>query len=175
MNVNSDIIPVSRPSHKLVLPFVKSIQQYKTHLKHFNTDLIFTYKNKFKNQLVHNKPPASIKRGVYSIPCNDCNKSYIGETGRDLKIRIKEHKKDVLEMKQTSDIAQYVCKMDHWFNFNKANIIFESSNQNIRRIVESAVISLKSKKDLTINQNMGFSPRNDILSHYITHLIRDFG
>ena len=93
VNVNSDIIPVSRPSHKLVLPFVKSIQQYKTHLKHFNTDLIFTYKNKLKTQLSHNKPPSLIKSGVYSIPCNDCNKSYIGETGRDLKIRIKEHKK----------------------------------------------------------------------------------
>ena len=66
LNVNSDIIPVSRPSHKLVLPFVKSIQQYKTHLKHFNTDLIFTHKNKLKTQLSHNKPPSLIESGVYS-------------------------------------------------------------------------------------------------------------
>ena len=151
------------------------IQQYKTHLKHFNTDLIFAYKNKFKTQLSHNKPPSLIKSGVYSIHCNDCNKSYIGEIGRDLKIRIKEHKKDISEMKQTSGIAQHERENDHRFNFNEANIIFESSNQNIRRIVESAVISLKSRKDLSVNQNMGFSPQNDLLSYYIAHLIRDFG
>ena len=78
-------------------------------------------------------------------------------------------------MKQTSGIAQHVRENDHRFNFNEANIIFESSNQNIRRIVESAVISLKSRKDLSVNQNMGFSPQNDLLSYYIAHLIRDFG
>lgn len=31
---------------------------------------------------------------IYQIPCNDCNVTYIGQTGRNLKIRIAEHKTD---------------------------------------------------------------------------------
>ncbi|XP_033099241.1 uncharacterized protein LOC117102900 [Anneissia japonica] len=37
-----------------------------------------------------NKPPAQSQPGVYRIPC-ECGKVYIGETGRDLRTRLKEH------------------------------------------------------------------------------------
>ncbi|XP_033096964.1 uncharacterized protein LOC117101183 [Anneissia japonica] len=36
------------------------------------------------------KPPANSQPGVYRIPC-ECGKVYIGETGRDLRTRLKEH------------------------------------------------------------------------------------
>ena len=31
---------------------------------------------------------------VYRIPCKSCDKSYVGETGRSLELRIKEHRKE---------------------------------------------------------------------------------
>ena len=34
---------------------------------------------------------------VYQIPCRGCQKSYVGETGRGLKTRLAEHKRDVRE------------------------------------------------------------------------------
>ena len=35
--------------------------------------------------------PKIEKSGVYSLPCNDCNAVYIGETGRQFQIRVHEH------------------------------------------------------------------------------------
>ena len=32
---------------------------------------------------------------IYSIPCNGCNREYIGETSRGLGKRIAEHKNDI--------------------------------------------------------------------------------
>jgi len=40
------------------------------------------------------KIPGMQTPGVYEIPCS-CGKSYIGQTGRAIEIRIKEHEKDV--------------------------------------------------------------------------------
>ena len=31
---------------------------------------------------------------MYDVPCKGCDKSYIGETGRQFEIRMKEHQKD---------------------------------------------------------------------------------
>ena len=35
---------------------------------------------------------------VYSIPCKDCPKQYIGETGRKYSVREKEHQKDTAQL-----------------------------------------------------------------------------
>ena len=32
---------------------------------------------------------------VYKIPCKNCERVYVGETGRPLGVRIKEHRKEV--------------------------------------------------------------------------------
>ena len=34
---------------------------------------------------------------VYKIPCKNCNKTYIGETGRAFSIRLQEHRQEVTQ------------------------------------------------------------------------------
>jgi len=52
------------------------------------------------------KPDKESTTGVvYKIKCNDCNKIYIGQTNRALKIRIKEHKRAVSRDDKTSLVA----------------------------------------------------------------------
>ena len=42
---------------------------------------------------VKNPRPQLLKKGVvYEVPCMDCSRSYIGETGRTLQKRLVEHK-----------------------------------------------------------------------------------
>ena len=48
--------------------------------------------------LVHPKDkvdPADKTDCIYEIPCKNCNYTYIGETGRKFRTRLKEHKKEV--------------------------------------------------------------------------------
>ena len=45
---------------------------------------------------------------IYSIPCNDCNQEYIGQTKRQFGTRLKEHQKAVsLSKKDNSALSEH--------------------------------------------------------------------
>ena len=162
-------------NHKFVVPYVPNLETFKPHLRKFNTDLTFRHCNKLSNQVICNKPKALFKTGVYTVPCKGCPQVYIGETGRKLETRITEHKRDIRKMKAESGIANHVMKFDHKFDFKNAHIVFDSNNLSVRHVVESALICHYTKRGLSINLNNGFSPQNQLLSHYIKSLVHDKG
>ena len=49
------------------------------------------------HKLVHSSPQRNIFLGasVYGIPCKNCKLKFIGETSRNLHVRLKEHKRDI--------------------------------------------------------------------------------
>jgi len=50
------------------------------------------------NVLVHPKDKQEIEdltECVYKVPCADCDKTYIGETGRKFAVRLQEHRTEV--------------------------------------------------------------------------------
>ncbi len=54
------------------------------------------------------------KKGfVYSIPCMDCNSVYVGETGRNLEKRLKEHQYAVKRMDNKNGIFLHAWKKSH--------------------------------------------------------------
>ena len=96
------------------------LETFKPHLRKFDTNLVFRHSNKLKSQLINNKPPSTRQSGVYKIDCDSCHKSYIGETGYDLSIRIKEHTDDLgLGKKAESGIVNHNKETGHSFNFGK--------------------------------------------------------
>ena len=61
---------------------------------------------------------------VYQVECKDCEKPYIGETGRKLKIRLDEHRKGGEgEHGKTSGLSQHIQQTNHTINFNDAKIL----------------------------------------------------
>ena len=82
--------------------------------------------------------------------CNNCDNVYIGETGRLLKDRTEEHRKDVVKSKVTSNVYLHVLSTGHSFNFNDANGIGKSNNVRIRRKLEGITTCLKTLN--TINR-----------------------
>ena len=53
-----------------------------------------------RSMLVHPKDkllPHQKSEAIYEIPCADCPKSYIGETGRSFGTRLQEHQKEVVK------------------------------------------------------------------------------
>ena len=60
---------------------------------------------------------------VYRIPC-ECRKVYIGETGRSMHERIKEHDRDIrLACTQTSAVSEHAHKTGHYPLWNEVKFI----------------------------------------------------
>ena len=142
-----------------------------------NTNNAFKYNNKLGQNLTNNKPNVEKTKGIYKIPCKDCEKFYVGETGRGLKTRMSEHKNDIVHQKPESGVAEHTRKNDHFFDFKNAKFFHYSENIHRRQIIESAVLNKFSKLNLTVNLDKGFAPHNDFLTKHINGLINldDFG
>ena len=72
------------------LPYISGLENVKQLAHNDNLKVAFKYNSTIRSFLVKNNTGANKKNsGVYSIPCNDCNLVYIGESGRDWEIRKK--------------------------------------------------------------------------------------
>ena len=86
----------------------------KNQLKKYNTAVIFKTNNNIQNVLraKRNKTPERYS-GIYNIVCDDCDKFYIGQTGRGFKDRYIEHlpRKNINNIK--SSYAQHLMEYNH--------------------------------------------------------------
>jgi dsDNA-specific endonuclease/ATPase MutS2 len=55
------------------------------------------------------------KSGIYKITCQSCQKVYIGQTGRNLKTRFKEHIRSIRFNKDESAYAQHILNRGHQY------------------------------------------------------------
>ena len=69
-----------------------------------------------KSLLVHPKDKTDPKEGVYTIDGKGCDKKYIGETKRKLKVRVKEHRSEAKSVKQlcTQDTGKRQSQSEMW-------------------------------------------------------------
>ena len=70
---------------------------------------------------------------VYQVPCRDCSSVYIGQTKRDLKSRLDEHKRVIKN--QRPDLSapyEHSITKDHIISFTEAKILeLETDYQKI--------------------------------------------
>ena len=76
---------------------------------------------------------------IYSIPCNSCNKIYIGETN-DLERRKKQHIESVRKGDVNSSLFQHMQNENHSVNINGTNVISNIVNTEKRKVVEAIII-----------------------------------
>ena len=75
------------------------------------------------SSLIPSKRPYSERTGVvYQIPCADCDKSYVGQTGKTLSQRLKKHQRAVTTL-DTSALAEHVLAEDGHINWKETTII----------------------------------------------------
>jgi len=82
---------------------------------------------------------------VYKIQCSDCEATYIGQTKRQLRTRIKEHKQNVKKKTDTLPvITEHILNTGHNFDWDNTAIIDTESHFNKRLISESLHIKRHS-------------------------------
>jgi hypothetical protein len=93
--------------------------------------------------------------GVYNLPCMDCNRSYIGETGKSMRIRMKQHESNCRNS-ENRDIPGAVVKhhkLGHSIDFENACVIYPESHMTKRKIAESFLISQQRKQVMDDNKS----------------------
>jgi len=85
--------------------------------------------------------PQQTAHFIYSIPC-ECGRSYIGETGRPLSVRIGEHKINLKNgLLDKSKLAQHAFEEGHQISWNEAKILQIERNSRSRKYKESALMA----------------------------------
>ena len=74
---------------------------------------------------------------VYKINCSDCQASYIGDTGRNLKTRLTEHKRATRNGDVNNHIAEHHRLTNHTIDRNSAQCITYSTHFFQRLTLES--------------------------------------
>ena len=88
---------------------------------------------------------------VYSISCQNCNRIYIGQTGRELQERVKEHKRAVTKNCISNALARHAHETNHDLDFEKIRVIQREKNSRTRLLLESYSIAGNAARALNLS------------------------
>ena len=92
--------------------------------------------------------PSEPKGTVYKIDCS-CKKSYIGETGRPLDVRVKEHKVSTMKCDQRSAISEHLSNNpNHTVEWNNVQKLSVNNQDNEKRKLLEAIYIKRLKPEL---------------------------
>lgn len=120
------------------------------HQNHNNLRFLYT-------KLKDTTPTLQQTHIVYQIPCNNCNKVYIGQTQQHLSDRIKGHKYS----NNLTALKKHSNNNNHSFNFNNTKILNKENRYNARIMLEMIQIkkhknSVNDRQDITGLSNLYF-------------------
>ncbi len=95
----------------LVLPYHDNFANISQVLKIFHVSVCFK-NNCTVNKLIKNSPQFN-EGCLYTLPCKNCNRFYIGQTGKTLEQRNKEHKYSVRTGQQSNALFIHVRDTNH--------------------------------------------------------------
>jgi len=96
-----------------------------------------------RNSLMRTRPiraPLNIANCVHSIAC-ECGKSYIGETRRQLVVRLREHRQNLEESHLERSIVQHAFGENHRIVWKKAKSLETETNSLYSNYNEAAYMS----------------------------------
>lgn len=106
---------------------------------------------------------------VYQVKCDNCNKTYIGQTSKKLNTRLNQHKTYIRKTAPHSALASHSIDTGHTFSFEETKII-DQDNKKLKREIKEAC-------HIHINKNNAVNLRLDtqIINHdykYILQIIK---
>jgi hypothetical protein len=129
-------------------PYIKGTsERVNRMLKRHAINLAHKPANTLRKQLCHMKDKQTagdISDSTYRINCNDCDHSYVGETGRNTRTRIEEHRSNVVKRDPTSLVYQHVRRTGHTMNFDSFQVLDINDHVKNRRFIESCFTNSQS-------------------------------
>lgn len=150
----------------LTLPFHQEFTPLVKLLKPLTINVAFKYNSSIKNILIKNSPPS--ESGVYKIPCKDCNKCYIGQTGKNLEKRKSQHKYNIRTGNESSALFVHLSTENHRIDWDNSTTIFKARSESERLIVEACLI----KQMNTFNLHEGLYKIDNVLMLGIANALK---
>ena len=171
----------------VVLPYVQGTSEklQRVYRKH-NIATAFKPHFTLRKSLVHPKDKRDTTETtgcVYEISCKNCDFTYVGETGRSLATRLKEHRTEVEKItkkihtratrlssisdQHKSAIADHVASTNHIIDWEDPKILHREGDKFTRWIRESIWIRRRGNKAMN---NEGGAAYN--LNHVYDHIIQ---
>jgi hypothetical protein len=138
----------------VVIPYRRNTSEdIRRTLNQYNIRIAFQATNTLRKNLVHLKDPQP--RGeqvncVYMLHCNDCESCYVGQTARQLNVRVKEHERcckkqprnaEQLErLERDSAIAVHALLTDHRVDFEQPKILKHGFRTYKERLLTEALL-----------------------------------
>ena len=136
INRNYSIVPKQpatskiEPKATVIIPYIRHLSEgIRRILSKVNIRTCFKPHHTLREVLVHPKDPItpSLNIGVvYEIQCGSCNDTYVGQTGRTLSHRLKEHKKSLrsyLPFYTSSAVTELAIKTGHMIEWDRAKLL----------------------------------------------------
>ncbi|KYN29879.1 hypothetical protein ALC57_00670, partial [Trachymyrmex cornetzi] len=136
----------------LTVPFIPLHTEKFKRLNCNDIRVLFRSPNKIGKYIKVQKdkcPPTSKRNVVYKISCNNCNASYVGQTGRQLKTRITEHRNHIKYNASTrSVITEHRLQYEHDFQWDNVRVLDEEPYY--RKRLTSEMLNIK-KQTVSLN------------------------
>ena len=149
------------PRTSLTLPYISGLSEtIRRILGPLDIRVAFCPHSTLRRQLVHPKDPVPMDQRtgvVYQIPCSECPKVYVGQSGRTLKHRLSEHRRALQKGDvAASALAEHVWSTGHQVNLSEAKVIDSHPFATTRCLFESWHIQRHLN---TLNREKGTLPR----------------
>lgn len=157
---NDSADPTPPPSTSFTtLPYIKGISdKIKRVLNEAGVKVALKPVSTLRNCLPSLKDPVATSEKsclIYQVPCRDCDFSYIGQTKRDLKSRISEHKRAIRSQEpEKSALCLHSISLDHVIAWSDVQILKVEPDFHKRLFAESWYINEKSP---IMNRNDGLA------------------
>uniref|UniRef100_A0A1B6G949 GIY-YIG domain-containing protein n=1 Tax=Cuerna arida TaxID=1464854 RepID=A0A1B6G949_9HEMI len=167
-NSKTTLVPIQDKNTKWICTTWTNISRnvQKTIKKHTNMNITYKTRNNLKHKL--KTPKDSIdnqdKSGIYQIDCEDCSKTYIGQTKRKIITRFKEHCSHIkYNREEKSAVANHCLNSGHSISKQNLKLQKQVTTPKFLNAWESYFIN-HANSDNLLNQEDGPIQNSILLS-----------
>ena len=135
------------------LRYVKEMEKFINHLfKQHNTNVIYSINNKLNNIIKLGKDKTKISDNVnvvYKINCKNCDASYVGQSGRRLDVRIKEHTQKYINQDNNSSLYTHATNNNHDIDLTNIKILDTECNRGKRLFIHTQKNYINKQFEIT--------------------------
>jgi hypothetical protein len=135
------------PRTSVTLPYVQGLtERVSRTLRKFNVNVGVKPGTTIRQLLVHPKDKVIKEKTaevVYVIPCKNCKESYVGETSRQLGVRVKEHRVETEKLTKDRNFTRQKRK-DSETKMNKSAITDHATSKN--HVIDWEATTIRTKE-----------------------------